>query len=362
MMWVGDRLDGLRDDKDFASRDPRDGRPGLSPAQLATVCVLQFLLNLSDRQAAEAVRCRIDFTYAPAPGLDDPGFHHGVLTDFRDRLCEDDRADRLLSLSPARIWEAGMVAARGRQRTDSPRIPAAVRDLTRLEWSRPFKQYARRWRRPPGEHPTSSTARWMPSGPPATGVRSGCPAGRLTLPPGSSRRERMPACSSGACRTTGVAPARKRCGRSRYRTSSPTPVAGYVRAPRRTDSPKGPCGSSRPTTAKPAGPSGAPSAEAATRSMSPRPAQPATPGPTRSRTSAPPGRPGTPRPSPASTPASVLAGCCPNSTSLTAATFPSRCCTAPCRPRSRSPTESIGADPISQPVPATSASPSGVRR
>ena len=39
-------------------------RPGLSPAQLATVCVLQFLLGLSDRQAAEAVRCRIDFKYA----------------------------------------------------------------------------------------------------------------------------------------------------------------------------------------------------------------------------------------------------------------------------------------------------------
>ncbi|MFE7441576.1 transposase [Streptomyces chartreusis] len=40
---------------------PACGRPGLSPDQLATVCVLQFLLSLSDRQAAEAVRCRIDF-------------------------------------------------------------------------------------------------------------------------------------------------------------------------------------------------------------------------------------------------------------------------------------------------------------
>lgn len=92
-MWVRDHLDGLWNDRDFASWYPRDGRPGLSPAQLATVCVLQFLLNLSDRQAAEAVRCRIDFKYALALELDDPGFHHSVLTDFRDRLCEDDRAD-----------------------------------------------------------------------------------------------------------------------------------------------------------------------------------------------------------------------------------------------------------------------------
>ncbi|MFD3649483.1 transposase [Streptomyces cyaneofuscatus] len=65
-MWVRDHLDGLWEDRDFASWYSREGCPGLSPAQLATVCVLQFLLNLSDRQAAEAVRCRIDFTYALA--------------------------------------------------------------------------------------------------------------------------------------------------------------------------------------------------------------------------------------------------------------------------------------------------------
>ncbi|MGW4815986.1 transposase [Kitasatospora cineracea] len=61
--WVRDRLDGLWRDEDFADWYPRDGRPGLSPAQLATVSVLQFLLGLSDRDAAEAVRCRIDFKY-----------------------------------------------------------------------------------------------------------------------------------------------------------------------------------------------------------------------------------------------------------------------------------------------------------
>lgn len=46
MMWMRDRLDGLWSDEDFADCYPRDGRPGVSPAQLATVCVLQFLLGL----------------------------------------------------------------------------------------------------------------------------------------------------------------------------------------------------------------------------------------------------------------------------------------------------------------------------
>ncbi|MFJ3308219.1 transposase [Streptomyces sp. NPDC086549] len=50
---------------------PGDGNPGLAPAQLPTVCVLQSLLDLSDRQVAEAVRCRIDFKYALAMELDD---------------------------------------------------------------------------------------------------------------------------------------------------------------------------------------------------------------------------------------------------------------------------------------------------
>ncbi|WP_443079352.1 transposase [Streptomyces sp. P5-A9] len=95
--------------------------------------MLQFLLGLSDRQAAEAVRCRIDFKYAMAMELDDPGFHHSVLADFRDRLAENDRADRLLDLALARLKEAGLVRERTTQRTDSTHVLALVRDLTRLE-------------------------------------------------------------------------------------------------------------------------------------------------------------------------------------------------------------------------------------
>jgi hypothetical protein len=84
-------------------------------------------------QAAEAVRCRIDFKYAIAMELDDPGFHHSVLADFRDCLAEDGRADRLLDLALARLKEVGLVRERTTQRTDSTHVLAAVRDLTRLE-------------------------------------------------------------------------------------------------------------------------------------------------------------------------------------------------------------------------------------
>ncbi|MFI1940891.1 transposase [Streptomyces purpureus] len=132
-MWVRDRLDGLWRDEDFEAWYSRDGRPGLSPAQLDTVCVPQFLLNLSGRRAAEAVRCRLDFKYALALELDDPGVHHSVLGDFRDRLARNDRADQLFDLALQRLKDASLVKARGRQRTDSTHVLAAARELTRLE-------------------------------------------------------------------------------------------------------------------------------------------------------------------------------------------------------------------------------------
>src|SRR6201994_631937 len=121
-MWVRDRLDGPWGGGGFTPLYPRAGRPGISPAQLATVSVLQFLLELSDRDAAEAVRCRIDFKYALGLELDDPGFHHSVPGDFRDRLLKDGRADRLPGLALARLKEAGLVRERTAQRTDSTHV------------------------------------------------------------------------------------------------------------------------------------------------------------------------------------------------------------------------------------------------
>ncbi|MFF0228446.1 hypothetical protein [Streptomyces sp. NPDC004629] len=83
--------------------------------------MLQFLLGLSDRQAGETVGCRVDFTCVLAMELDDPGVHHLVPADFRERVAQFDRADRLLDFALARLKEAGLVRERTTQRTDSTR-------------------------------------------------------------------------------------------------------------------------------------------------------------------------------------------------------------------------------------------------
>ncbi len=128
-----DELGRLFADQDSAALFPSHGQPALAPAQLALVTLMQFVEGLSDRQAAEGVRARIDWKYALCLELDDPGFDYSVLCEFRARLLAADQEALLFERLLARCREAGLVRARGRQRTDSTAVLAAIRTLNRLE-------------------------------------------------------------------------------------------------------------------------------------------------------------------------------------------------------------------------------------
>ena len=130
---VRDALGPIFSDAMFTAVYAERGRPAVSPARLALVTVLQFAEHLSDRQAADAVRSRIDWKYALALELTDPGFDASILVDFRARLLEGGLEHVLLAALLARLGEAGLVKARGHQRTDSTHVLAAIRALNRLE-------------------------------------------------------------------------------------------------------------------------------------------------------------------------------------------------------------------------------------
>jgi len=132
-MCLADKLGAVYRDEQFAMLFPVRGQPALSPARLALVTVLQFVEGLSDRQAADAVRGRIDWKYALALELTDPGFDHTVLSEFRARLVAGEATLLLLDTLLARSRELGLLKRRGRQRTDSTHVLAAVRVLNRLE-------------------------------------------------------------------------------------------------------------------------------------------------------------------------------------------------------------------------------------
>jgi transposase len=130
---VRDRLGQWLDDEDFAAAFGVRGRPGWSPSRLAVVTVLQRAENLTDRQAAEAVRTRIDWQYLLGLAWDDPGFDHTVLAEFRLRVAGAGLEQAALDALLARLAADGLVKAGGKQRTDSTHVVAAVAALNRLE-------------------------------------------------------------------------------------------------------------------------------------------------------------------------------------------------------------------------------------
>src|SRR6266851_754529 len=128
---IRDRLGQWVEDKAFAAAFGTRGRPGWFPSRLALVTVLQRAENLADRQAAEAVRTRIDWQYLLGLPLDDPGFDPTVLVEFRARVADAGLEQVVLDALLEKLAAGGLVRAGGKQRTDSTHVIAAVAALNR---------------------------------------------------------------------------------------------------------------------------------------------------------------------------------------------------------------------------------------
>jgi transposase len=132
-LQLRDTFGPLFDSADFHHLFSAEGRPAEDPARLAVITVLQFVERLSDEQAANAVRSRIDWKYLLALPLDDAGFDASVLSEFRTRLLAGQAEQLLFETLLTRFREFGLLRARGRQRSDSTHVLASVRALNRLE-------------------------------------------------------------------------------------------------------------------------------------------------------------------------------------------------------------------------------------
>lgn len=133
-MTLRDELGVIYEDRAFAPLfGSARGRPAESPGCLALVTVLQFAENLTDRQAANSVRGRIDWKYLLGLELTDPGFDYTLLHEFRNRLLENEAEQKLLDELLERLKACKLLKAEGTQRTDSTHVVAAIRSLNRLE-------------------------------------------------------------------------------------------------------------------------------------------------------------------------------------------------------------------------------------
>src|SRR5213080_4756708 len=128
-----DALGSIYQDEQFADLYPDRGQPAYAPWRLALVTIFQFMENLTDRQAADAVRSRIDWKYALALELTDPGFDHTVLSEFRSRIVDGKAELLLLDTLLSKLQEHKLLKAPSRQRTDSTHVLGALRTLNRLE-------------------------------------------------------------------------------------------------------------------------------------------------------------------------------------------------------------------------------------
>lgn len=130
---VGEELYEQYSDEDFVDLYHAEGKPGISPVMLAFVTVFQFLENLSDRKAVEALRVRLDWKYALHVPLDYAGFDPSVLCEYRERVIAHGAEARQFDSILKHLTARGLVKRRGRQRSDSVAVLSRVRHLNRLE-------------------------------------------------------------------------------------------------------------------------------------------------------------------------------------------------------------------------------------
>jgi transposase len=128
-----DTFGTLFKDTDFSALFPQEGQPAEAPFRLMLVLILQFIENLTDRQAAEAVRTRIDWKYLLCLSLTDAGFHYSVLSEFRTRLIQGKHEQELFEKLLTLFREKGLLKGRHQQRTDSTHVLGAVRAINRVE-------------------------------------------------------------------------------------------------------------------------------------------------------------------------------------------------------------------------------------
>lgn len=132
-MWLRDELGAIYTDEQFVNLYPTGGQLAEQPWRVALVCIMQYMENYTDRQAAEAMKTRIDWKYVLSLELSDPGFDFSLLSEFRGRLMNGELEEVLLLTLLKICRERGWIRERGKQRTDSTHVAAAIRAMNRLE-------------------------------------------------------------------------------------------------------------------------------------------------------------------------------------------------------------------------------------
>lgn len=124
---LADHRKDLFPDELFADLFPTGrGRPSVPGEVIASAMLLQKLENLSDRQAADALRLNIAWKVATGMALDHKGIHHTVFTYWRNRLAASARPKRINEVVKEVIDRTGVIKGRKRRALDSTLLDDTV--------------------------------------------------------------------------------------------------------------------------------------------------------------------------------------------------------------------------------------------
>lgn len=125
--FLADHRTELFPDELFADLFPSGrGRPSTPGPVMASAMILKELEGLSDRQAADALRCDIRWKVACGLALDDEGVHYSVFTYWRQRLAKSESPDRIADAVRAVVDATGILTGRKRRALDSTLLDDAV--------------------------------------------------------------------------------------------------------------------------------------------------------------------------------------------------------------------------------------------
>jgi transposase len=113
-----------------------NGRPAWDPVRLLAVLVLQFVLRVPDRQAAEAAQFDQRWRLALHLGAQDATFDPSLLVIFRNRLVDREAEGLAFTAVLDYLVGQGWVPKRSRQRLDSTHVRGLLSAMSRLDCAR----------------------------------------------------------------------------------------------------------------------------------------------------------------------------------------------------------------------------------
>jgi len=125
--FLADHRSDVFPDDMFADLFPsRRGRPSTPAGVMASAMILKELEGLSDRQAADALRCDIRWKVACGLALDDAGVHYTVFTYWRQRLNQSESPDRIADAVHKVVDATGVLSGKRRRALDSTLLDDTV--------------------------------------------------------------------------------------------------------------------------------------------------------------------------------------------------------------------------------------------